>query len=126
MTKIFSENLVLEKDTVFDECIEVHGSIAGKNGKRFNLTVKGNINAWDINALDINALDINAWDINALDINALDINALDINAGNISYYAVCFAHENIKCKSIKGRRKNAKHFTLDGKIIIKKDAGEKK
>jgi len=26
----------------------------------------------------------------------------------------------VKCKSIKGRRKNCKHFCLDGKIEIKK------
>lgn len=25
---------------------------------------------------------------------------------------------NIKCNSIKGRRKNAKHFVLDGKIEV--------
>ena len=70
-----------------------------------------------INALDINALDINAWDINAFNIDAKDIKARgDINAHAISYYAVCFAHKNIICTSIKGQKTNAKHFVLDGKI----------
>lgn len=50
------------------------------------------------------------------DVDAWDVNAWDVNAGNISYYAVCFAYHNIKCKSIKGRRDNSKHFVLDGKI----------
>lgn len=100
----------------------------------FNLTVASNINAGDINArdinvwyinardidaADINANDINAWDINAGNIDAADIDARDINARDISYYAVCFAYENIECKSIKGRRENSKHFCLDEKITIK-------
>jgi len=151
MTKVFEKDLVLKKGSVFDESIEVKGSIVGKDGERFDLTVKGDINAWnikadninagdidaldinaedinardikagdikagDINAWDINAWDINAWDINAWDINAEDINARDIKAGDISYYAVCFAYNNISCKTIKGTRKNSKHFCLDGKI----------
>ena len=58
-------------------------------------------------------------DINARDIKADDINANDINADNISYYAVCFAHKNIKCKSIKSRRENAKHFVLDGVLEVR-------
>jgi hypothetical protein len=41
---------------------------------------------------------------------------------DVSYYAVAFAYNNIKCKSIKGRRKNARHFVLDGEIEI---SGEK-
>ena len=96
------------------------------------------INAWDINARDINARDIKAWNIKAWDINAQDISAWNIkdrninarnirahnidawniSAQNIIYYAVCFAHTNITCKSIVGTRKNAKHFCLDGQITI--------
>ena len=84
----------------------------------------GNINAWNINARDINARDIKARNINALNINARDINARNIDArnikaGDISYYAVCFAYENIKCASIAGRRAGHKHFSLDGKITFK-------
>ena len=92
----------------------------------FDLDIKANIDACDINARDINAWNIESCDINAININAYDIiaddiNAYDIKANNIIYFAVCFAYENIKCKSIKGRRENAKHFVLDGKIEI---AGE--
>lgn len=117
----------------------------------FNLNVEANIDAYDIEALDINAWDINAcninadnikvWNINASDINAWNIDAYNIKAGDIitgdisacnieagdisandiSYHAVCFAYDNIKCKSIKGRRKNAKHFVLDGELITKEE-----
>jgi hypothetical protein len=117
-------NLILEKDTTYEEDLKVDGNILGKDGNRYNLTVKGDINAWCINAWDINVGDINAWDINARDINAWDINVGDINARDISYFAVCFACYNITCKSIKGRRNNCKHFVLDREIKIKDDVEE--
>ena len=125
--KIIKGDLILKKNTVFNESINVEGDIEGD----FDLTVRGDINAehikacnikaWDIKADDIYALNIKAWDIDAGDINAKNIKALDIYAFNIkawdiNYYAVCFAHNNITCKSIKGRRENSKHFCLDGKI----------
>ena len=100
----------------------------------FDLHINANINAFNIKAYDINVCDINASDINAFtiyafdiiahniescDINADDICACNINANDINYFAVCFAYENIKCKSIKGRRENAEHFVLDGKLEVK-------
>ena len=60
MATTIKGNLVLKKDTVFDESIEVHGSILGKDGNRYDLKVKGDISAWDISAWDISALDISA------------------------------------------------------------------
>ena len=82
-----------------------------------NIIARG-ISACDISAWNIRACDINARNITAYDIDVWDINANDIKADNISYYAVCFAYNNIKCKSIKGRKENAKHFVLDGKLEI--------
>ena len=121
MTKVFEGDLVLEKDTVFDEGIEVNGNITGKNGVRYGLKVEGNISALDISAGDISAGDISALDISAGNISAWDISAWDISAkGNISYYAFCIAYKNIKCKSIKGRRENSFHKALDGEITTKK------
>ncbi len=133
-------DFIMTEDLNIDEDLIVEGNIYGKEGYRYNINAL-NITAWDINAMDItarditagditagyitarniNAMDINAWNINARNINALDITAGDITAGNIYYYAVCFAYNNIKCKSIKGRRPNCKHFVLDGKIEIKND-----
>ena len=151
MTKIIEGNLVLEKDTEFDESIEVSGSILGKDGHRFNLKVEGdidcnnidchnitcldincrnitchNITCLDINCLDINCLDIDCLDINCLDIDCHDIDCNDIICNNIDccgirYYAVCVAYKNIRCKTIVGRRKNSRHFVLDGKIEIRGD-----
>ena len=82
----------------------------------FNLNIQANIDAKDIGALNIDASDIKAMNIEAWDINVWNIEAQDI-----SYYAACFAYKNIKCKSIKGRRNNAKHFVLDGKLKIEND-----
>lgn len=117
----------------------------------FDLNVEANIDAYDIEALDINAWDIkacninadnikvrnieainiNAWNIDAYNIKAGDIitgnisacniEAGDISANGISYHAVCFAYDSIKCKSIKGRRKNSKHFVLDGKLEVEEE-----
>ena len=105
----------------------------------FDLNIKSNIDcldiiAWDIYANNINANNINAYDINANVVNARDINACyintwgitahniiarDIEVDYISYFALCFAYKDIKCKSIEGRRLNAKHFVLDGNIEIR-------
>jgi hypothetical protein len=134
--KTIKGDLIMKEDMTFDESLVVEGNILGEGGKRFNLNVKGNlytksINARDINAKDINAKDIDARDINARDIDARDINAKDIDAGDINakdidardifYYAVCFAYNDIKCRTIKGKKDNSRHFVLDGEIIIKEE-----
>ena len=84
MTKIIEGNLILDKDTVFDESLEVHGSIIGKYGNRYNLTVNGNIKAEDITVWDIDAGNISAWDISARNIDAKNINARNITTRNIN------------------------------------------
>lgn len=87
----------------------------------FDLVCDWNIKAMNIKAKNIKSGDINAGDINAGDINAGDINAGNIDACDISFYAVCFAYNNIKCTSIEGRRENSKYFALDGKVVIEEE-----
>lgn len=87
----------------------------------FNLEINSNIEAFDINAHDISAFDIKADNIKACNIYSNEISAFDINARNITYRAVCFAYKNIKCKSIKGRRWNHKHFVLDGVLDVEEE-----
>ncbi len=103
----------------------------------FDIDVEADIKAWDIYAMDIKAWDIDARNIDACNINACNINARDdicarsidassikawdidawsIKAWDINYYAVCFARESFKCRDIKGRRDNSKHFCLDSEI----------
>ena len=115
MTKIIEGNLILDKDTVFDESLEVHGSILGKDGNRYNLTVNGNIKAEDITVWDIDAGNISAWDISARNITAKnitagnldvgDIDAWDINAWNIK--ARDISAEDINAWNIKARNISA-------------------
>lgn len=88
----------------------------------FDLEVLSNIDAVNIIAINIVAYDIDANNINAYDIKAFDIKACNIDARDISYNAVCFAYNNIKCKSIRGRRENAKHFVLDGKLEVENES----
>lgn len=77
------------------------------NGKKidvffaFSLSIKADIKAWDIKAGNINAGNINARDI--------------------SFYAICSAYHTLKCKTIKGRRKNAKYFCLDNEVEFIKE-----
>ena len=101
--KTIKGNLIMESDMTFEEDLKVEGSISGKDGNRYNLIVKGDLDCYD------------------LDCGNLDCGNLDCK-GDVFYYAVAFAYNNIKCKSIKGRWKNARHFVLDGKIEI---SGEK-
>ena len=92
----------------------------------FDLEIESNIDACDIKAFNISAFNIEACDISAFDIKAHsidsnEISAYEIIANNITYYAVCFAYNNIKCKSIKGRRWNHKHFVLDGVLDVEEE-----
>lgn len=145
--KYYNENTntyeFLENGSVFDIKLDfnlhVSSNILARNVYAYHMEV-GNINVYDmiggnidagdidarnldvghINAGNIKARNIEACVINARNIKAHNIDATDINAIKISYFAVCFAHKKIKCKSIKGRRNNSKHFCLDGEITYKK------
>ena len=86
----------------------------------FNINAK-NIDAYNIDALNIKAGDIDAVNIKVNNIDCGNIEAINIKALDINYFAVCFAYYNIKCRSIKGKRNNAKHFVLDGKLEIAND-----
>ena len=73
----------------------------------------------DVYANEVYAGDIKTESIRAKKICANNIYADYIEADDIDYYAVCFAYEDIHCRSIKGRRGNSRHFSLDGKVIIR-------
>ena len=80
------------------------------------------INAHDIEANDIETTeDIKAWNIYAHNITAKNIMADNIYAHDISYWAICYAIQNIECHSIKGRRKNHKQFVLDGTLEVEEN-----
>jgi len=118
--------LIIEGDVRFECSIKIEASIKIVAGNIDALNINAfNIDALNIDALNINALNINALNINALNINAFNIDAEDIDAGDILYYAVCFAYKNIKCLSIRAKRKVAKHFCLDGEIIFKEKSEPK-
>lgn len=80
-----------------------------------------NIDSLYIKSRYINAVDINGGDIVTGNIDAGNICAENIKAKHINYYAIFCAYENIKCKSIKGRRHNSKHFVLDGTLEVEEN-----
>jgi hypothetical protein len=110
MTTTIKGNLILEKDTVFDEGIVVEGSILGKDGVRYDLKVKGNIDCNDINCnniecYNIDCIKINCDNIDCGDINCHNIDAYYIDCHNISaYFIIC---ESIKQKE--GSKLIARH-----------------
>ena len=121
---IFDFNLNVEAN--IDACDIDALDIKAHNIHAWNIDARyidtKNIKANNINAYDIYANNINAWNIDVVNnIKAGNIEANYINALDINYHAVCFAYKNIKCKSIKGRRENHKHFALDGKIEVLED-----
>ena len=139
-TYVFVENEEYIEAVVFDFDLNVEANIDAYDIEALDINAINidarNINADNINVNNINAIDINAWNINAnnikagdiitgnisaCNISACNIEAGDISANNISYHAVCFAYDSIKCKSIKGRRKNSKHFVLDGKLEVEEE-----
>ena len=79
--KTIKGDLVLTKDTTFDESIKVEGDIRGY----FNLKVAGNIDARNIFARNIDARNIFAWNIDARNIVAWNIVARNIFAWNIIF-----------------------------------------
>jgi hypothetical protein len=116
MTEI-NGNLELEKDTEYGDNLLVHGNITGKDGKRYNLIVRGDINARDINAVDIDAWDINAWNIDAVDIDAWDINAVDIDAWDINASFILCA----TLKQKEGSKLLARHIIRNRSSYEQKD-----
>ena len=50
-----------------------------------------------------------------------NINAGNIKALDVRFYAICCAYETLKCKTIRGRRPNAKYFGLDNEIKLIKE-----
>jgi len=112
--KIIKRNLILKKDTTFNDSIEVMGDIRGY----YNLEVDGDINAENIDVRDIDAWDINAKDINAEDINAVDINARNIDSWNINAWII--SAKNIDALDIicEKRIKKSKNSKTIARILI--------
>ena len=131
-TYVFEENEEYIEVVVFNFNLNIDANIEAFNIKALDITANDiealhimcdDINARDIDIMSITANDINVNDINALDIIANDIYAHDINTWNItakdiSYFSVCFARGNIKCRSIKSNYPNAKHFVLNGELEV--------
>jgi len=116
--KTIKGNLILKKDTTFNESIKVEGDIKGD----FNLKVKGNINCrdincWDINCWDINCKNIDCWDINCKNIDCRDIHCRDINCWDIDCWSInC---KNIDCWDIIFCNNFKAHGKVKAKAIIK-------
>ena len=126
-TYVFNENGKYIDLVVFDFDLNVEANIKALDIDACDIDAMNinsmnidacDIKAYDIYARNINACNIDAMNINSMNIDACDIKAYDIKANDISYYAICVAYKDIRCKSIKGIRENAKHFVLNGVLEV--------
>jgi len=128
--KIIKGDLILKKDTTFNEDLKVEGNIKGY----YNLIVKGNLICGNLNCWDLDCRNLNCWDLNCLDLNCLDLDCGDLNCGNLNcrdlicgnlncknlnFYAVAITYKSFKCKSWKAERGNYIIKCLDGDIELK-------
>lgn len=117
---LVKENIIsINKDLYINCDLELDTNIKCKNIYSQHTLNIGNLDAININVKNLIANTVIALNINTENIDAKSITAYNnIKSNNINYCSVCYAHQNIECNSIKGERRNSKHFVLDGEIII--------
>jgi len=87
-------NWIMEKDEVINGALIVNGNISGKDGKMFDLIVKG-------------------------DLHCLDLNCYTLKCTNLNFYAIAIAYNSFKCKTWYARRSNCIIKCLDSEVIGK-------
>ena len=120
-------NLILEKDTVFDESIVVEGPIMGKDGVRYNLKVEGNIDCYNIDCNNIVCYNIVCYNIDCYNIDCNNIDCHNIVCHNIDCHNIVCHNINasfILCESIKqkeGSKLMAKNVITKRSAYMKKE-----
>ena len=117
--KTIKGDLILKKNTVFNESLTVEGNIIGNwdlNCKDLNCW---NLNCWNLNCNDLNCNDLNCKDLNCGDLNCNDLNCRNLNCEDLNFYAIAITYSSFKCNSWKARRDNHIIKCLDGKIKVK-------
>jgi hypothetical protein len=111
--KTIKGDLIMTEDMTFDEDLKVEGDIYGKDGDRFNLTVRG-----DLNCRNLDCRDLNCWDLDCRNLDCRNLNCRDLNCWDLDFYAVAIAYNSFKCESWKAKRENYVIKCLDGKIEV--------
>ena len=97
--KTIKHDLILKKDTTFNENINVEGSIKGD----FNLKVIGNIDCWNIDCRNIDC-----WNINCRNIDCWNIDCWNVDCLNIVYCNEISCKKEIKAKMLIKNRNELK------------------
>ena len=111
--RIYKTQQEVESD-IKDRILEVHDDVKIE----CNININASIMCRDLDCMDLNCWDLNCMDLDCRNLNCWDLDCMDLNCRDLSYYAVAFAYESFKCKSIVGRRNNSKHFCLDSEVKI--------
>ena len=115
--KTIKHDLILKKDTTFNESINVEGDIRGY----FDLKVMGdidcrNIVCGNIDCRNIVCGNINCWNIDCGNIVCGNIVCWDINCRNIDCWNIVYC-EKIKCeKEIKAKKLIKNRYELKQKV----------
>ena len=83
-----------------------------------NISINASIICWNLDCMNLNCGNLNCGNLNCWDLDCGNLNCRDLNCWDLRYYAVAFAYESFKCKSVVGRRDNSKHFCLDSEVKI--------
>jgi len=121
--KTIKGDLVLTEDTIIDNDLTVEGDIRCEGGS-WNLKCQ-DLDCWDLDCWNLKCWNLDCWNLDCLnlkckDLKCWDLKCQELKAKNVSYYGVAVAYNSMEVESIKGRRKNSKHFCLDSEIVIKK------
>jgi len=122
--KIYKTQQELEAD-IKDGLLKVNDDVKIE----CNININASIICWNLDCMNLNCGNLNCGDLNCGNLNCWnldcrDLNCMDLHCRNLSYYAVAFAYESFKCKSIEGRRNNSKHFCLDSEVKITGEENE--
>lgn len=96
------------------------GFIKAKNIKALNIQAFV-IYSCNLTVKKIHATSVNADRVIATDINVHSIIAQDIVAEKIEYFAICFALDDIVCKTVIGSIESSKCCCLFGEVILPKN-----
>ena len=89
--KTIKGDLIMEEDMTFKESLNVAGNIFGKDGKRFNLKVEGDLKCRDLKCLDLKCWDLECRDLKCWDLKCRDLKCLDLEC------------RDLKCRDLKCR-----------------------
>ena len=114
--KIIKGDLILTKDTTYDEDLKVEGNIICK-GRRWDLNCR-NLDCWNLNCLNLDCCNLNCWNLNCNNLNCNNLNCLNLDCCNLNCWNLdC---RNLDCWNLDCRNLDCWNVVCCDKIKVKK------